>query len=110
METEPAIRKITPLYQCLGYFRYPSGEVRYYISVRDEVRCYRARDMIGLGFLFELYAYPGYWAMHFPAQTRTRIDTREAGAWFVRECVKLGEYDPPEGLKPRGVGRPVKAV
>jgi hypothetical protein len=90
----PPITRIQPLYRPVGYRRTVGGYMRYFIELRGEVREYRPLEMHGLAFLLEMYPDIGHWRMLFPRRGRMGVDTKEALAWFCRECQRAGLYQP----------------
>ena len=98
----PPIARIQPLYRPLGYLPapttgHPKGRrERYAVEINGRVEIVDARDLHGLPFLLRVYPDPEHWRRLFPrgGQWRRHIDTLAAAAWFIRECKKVGEFDP----------------
>ena len=82
------VRRIVPLYRPLGMI-----EPRCVIWTPERVVVYHPAAIANLGFLLGLYPDIGYWRNLFPAP-RSRVDSKAAAAWFVRECRKLGAWTP----------------
>ena len=106
----PTGQSLEPLYEPLGIYRSAGGLPRYYLLVRGEVRCFRGWELGCLEFLTDIHPDIYHWRRLFPKRCRSGIDAGAANAFFVKACQERGLYDPPESLKPRRVGRPLKGI
>ena len=97
------------LFTPLGIYRSNGGLPRYFLSVDGEIRSYRGWELRCVPFLLDLYPSHDHWRTIWPKGVGRRIDVHAAGEWFIKACQEAGEFEPPEHLKPRDVGRPKKA-
>ena len=101
----PVQARRPPLFQFLGTVCAKGAYKRFAIETHcGEARLFRAGDLANVATLLEIYPDANYWRARFP-RGQSKVDSKMAAVWFIRECQKVGPYEPPEHLRPRP-GRP----
>lgn len=95
---------LAPILTPVGTYQANGGDPRYVLKVRGSLRVYRGHELCRVPTLLDIYPDPAHWRLNFP-RSRGRVDSMAAGAWLIAACVKAGQCDLPDDLKPRPIGR-----
>ena len=66
----------------------------------------RPTQLLAQGNMLALVPNVAHWRQLHPAKSGSGADWESAAAEVMRHCYAAGEIEPPEGIRPRGPGRP----
>jgi hypothetical protein len=66
----------------------------------------RPTQLLSQGNMLALVPNVAHWRQLHPAKSGSGADWESAAAEVMRHCYDVGEIEPPEGIIPRGPGRP----
>ena len=88
-----AVNRIAPNWRALGY-EDRKGLRFLWFEIEGRPRAFNVAYAGSVTFLLELYQDAQYWRAHFPIGQGHGIDKRAAQAYFIRACLKAGNYIP----------------